>query len=253
MAANPSVSTQLPQEPARLSEGQRLGYIFFAPSRVFADLRRNASWWAPFLIVAVVSLLFFCVVDRKVGFPKVVENLIRLHPKQADRIDHLPADQRDKTMAQRATITKIVSYAVPVITLVLYAVFAGVLFVTLKFVVSADVKYKTLFAVVVYSRLPELLGFLLATLSLLAGVSGDAFNLENPLAVNLGYFIGPSGSPVLRALLTPLDAITIWTLALTAIGIPSISKVKRGTAFAVVFGWSAVVMLARVALAAATS
>lgn len=253
MTTNPPVSTQLPQEPAPLSEGQRLVYIFFAPSRVFADLRRNASWWAPFLIVAVVSLLFFYVVDRKVSFPKVVENLIRLQPKQADRIDRLPADQRDKVIAQRATITKIVSYAVPVITLVLYAVFASVLLATLKFGTSADVKYKTLFAVVVYSRLPELLGFLLATLSLLAGVSGDAFNLENPLAVNPGYFIGPGASPVLRALLTPLDAITIWTLVLTAIGITYISKVKRKTAFATVFGWSAVVVLARVALAAATS
>jgi hypothetical protein len=38
---------------------------FFAPSRVLADLRRNASWWAPFLIGALASLLFFYVVDRK--------------------------------------------------------------------------------------------------------------------------------------------------------------------------------------------
>lgn len=250
MATNPSVSPQL---PAPLSDGQRLGNIFFAPSRVFADLRRNASWWAPFLIVAVVSLVFFYVVDRKVSFLRVVENLIRLEPKQADRIDRLPADQRDRTMAQRAAITRIVSYAVPVITLVLYAVFAGVLFATLKLVATADVKYKTLFAVVVYSRLPELLGFLLAMLSLLAGVGRDAFNLENPLAVNPGYFLAPSRSPALRALLTPLDVITIWTLVLTAIGITCIGKVKRGTAFAVVFGWSAVVVLARVALAAATS
>jgi hypothetical protein len=50
-----------------------------------------------------------------------------------------------------------------------------------------------------------------------------------------------------------LDVVTIWTLVLTAIGITCISKVKRGTAFAVVFGWFAVVVLARVALAAAFS
>ncbi len=126
MATNPSVLKQLPQEPAPLSEGQRLVYIFFAPSSAFADLRRSASWWAPFLIVAAVSLLFFYVVDRKVGFPKVVENPIRLEPKQADHIDRPSADQRHKVMARRVTITKIVSYAVPVIILVLYAVFAGV-------------------------------------------------------------------------------------------------------------------------------
>jgi hypothetical protein len=101
--------------------------------------------------------------------------------------------------------------------------------------------------------LPELLRALLATLSLLAGVSGDGFNIENPVATNPGYFIGPDGSAVLRALLTPLDVITLWTLVLTAIGITCISKTKRGTAFAVVFGWYVLVLLVRVALAAATS
>ena len=242
-----------PQEPGPLSEGQRLVNTFFAPSKTFTDLRRNASWWAPFLIMAIVSLLFVYVVEQKVGFRKVVENQIQLQPKQADRIDRLPADQRQKVMQQQVTVTKIISYAVPVIALGVYAVFAAVLFATLKFGASAELKYKTLFALVVYTRLPELLRALLTILSLLAGVSGDGFNIQNPVATNPGYFIDPSGSAVLRALLTPLDVITIWTLVLTAIGITCISKVKRGTAFAVVFGWFAVVVLARVALAAATS
>jgi len=242
-----------PQEPAPLSEPQRLVDTFFAPSKTFMDLRRNASWWAPFLLTAIVSLLFIYVVDQKVGFRKVVENLIQLQPKQADQIDRLPADQRTKVMAQQVTLTKILSYAAPVIALILYAVFAGVLYATLTFGAGADLKYKTLFALIMYTRLPELLRALLTILSLLAGVSGDGFNIQNPVATNPGYFIDPSGSAVLRALLTPLDVITIWTLVLTAIGITCISKVKRGTAFAVVFGWFAVVVLVRVALAAATS
>jgi hypothetical protein len=260
MATNPSVSPQLSQvpsqplqEPARLSEGQRLVDTFFAPSKTFTDLRRSASWWAPFLIIALVSLLFVYVVDQKVGFRKVVDNQIQLRPKQAERIDRLPADQRERVMAQQVTITRIISYAVPVFALIVYAIFAGVLFATLKFGASADVKFKALFALIVYTRLPELLRALLAVVSILAGVSGDGFNIENPVAVNPGYFIDPSGSAVLRALLTPLDVVTIWTLVLTAIGITCISKVKRGTAFAVVFGWFAVVVLARVALAAAFS
>jgi Yip1 domain len=240
-----------PQEPAPLSEPQRLVDTFFAPTKTFIDLRRNASWWAPFLLIAIVSLLFIYVVDQKVGFRKVVENLIQLQPKQADRIDRLPAAQRDKVMAQQVTLTKIISYAAPVIALILYAVFAGVLYATLTFGAGADLKYKTLFALIMYTRLPELLMSLLAILSLLAGVSGDGFNLQNPVATNPGYFIDPSGSAVLRALLTPLDVFTIWTLVLTSIGITCISKVKRGTAFAVVFGWFAVVVLGRVALAAA--
>ncbi len=250
MGANATVSTQ---EPALLSEAQRLLDTFIAPSKAFTDLRRNASWWAPFILIAIVSLLLINVVDQKIGFRKVTENLIQLQPKQAERIERLPADQRDKVMAQQVTVTKIISYAVPLIALALYAIFAGVLFATLKFVASADIKYKALFALIVYTRLPELLRALLAIVSILAGVSGDGFNLQNPVAANPGYFIGPEGSAVLRALLTPLDLFTIWTMVLTAIGITCIGKVKTSTAFGVVFGWFAIVVLGRVALAAATS
>jgi hypothetical protein len=253
MAANPSVSMQFPEEPAPLSEGRRLIDTFFAPRKTFTDLRRNASWWAPYLIIVVFSVLFVSVVDQKIGFHKVVENLIQLQPKQAERVERMPPDQREQVMQQQATFTKVISYSVPVIALGVYAVFAGVLFATLKFGASADLKYTTLFALIVYTRLPQLLGTLLAILSLLAGVSGDGFNIENAVATNPGYFIGPEGSPVLRALLTPLDVFNLWTLILTAIGITCISKVKRGTAFAVVFGWFAVVVIARVALAAAGS
>src|SRR5208282_2133558 len=249
----PSQPLQLSQEPAPLSEGQRLINTFFAPSKAFTDLRRSASWWAPFLIIAIVSLMFIYVIDQKVGFAKVVENQIQLKPKQADRIDRMPADQRQKVLQQQVTVTKAISYVVPIIALGVYAVLAGVLFATLKFGASADLKYKDLFALIVYTRLPLLLSTLLAILSLLAGVSGDGFNIENPVATNPAYFIGPDGSPVLRALLTPLDVFSIWTLVLTAIGITCISKVKRGTAFAVVFGWFAIVVVLRVALAAATS
>jgi hypothetical protein len=260
MASNPSVppqtfqlSAQASQEPAPLSEGQRLVNTFLAPSKTFTDLRRNASWWAPFLIIAIVSTIFVYVVDQKVGFRKVVENQIQLQPKHADRIERMPADQRQKILQQQAAITRAISYAVPVIALLLYAVFAGVLFATLKFGAGAELKYKSLFALIVYTRLPMLLTTLLAMLSLVAGVSGDAFNIENPVATNAGYFIGPDGSPVLRALLSPFDVFTIWTLILTTIGITCIGKVKRGTAFAIVFGWFAVVVLGRIAIAMATS
>src|SRR5208282_1416204 len=145
----PSQPLQLSQEPAPLSEGQRLIDTLFAPSKAFTDLRRSASWWAPFLIIAIVSLMFIYVIDQKVGFAKVVENQIQLKPKQADRIDRLPADQRQKVMQQQVTVTKAISYAVPIIALGVYAILAGVLFATLKFGASADLKYKDLFALIV--------------------------------------------------------------------------------------------------------
>jgi|SRR5271166_2183726 len=260
MATNPSapqpisqVPSLSPQDPAPLSEAQRLVDTFVAPSKTFTDLRRNASWWGPFLIIAIVSVMFGYVVDQKVGFRKVVDNVVQLQPKQAAQLENMPADRRERNLALQATITKFITYGFPVITLLVYVIFAAILFATLKFGASADIKYSRMFALVVYTRLPQILMPLLAILSLLAGVSSDGFNIQNPVATNPGYFIGPEGSPVLRALLTPLDILSIWSLILTAIGITCISKVKRGTAFAVVFGLFAVVVLGRVAIALATS
>lgn len=257
MATNPSVPSQilpppqLSQEPAPLSEGQRLIDTFFAPSKTFTDLRRNASWWVPFLIMAIVSLLFVYVVDQKVGFRKVVENQIQSQPKQADRMERMPADQREQSMQQQIKFTRIFSYAFFVFILGWYAIVSAVLLATLKFGAGADVKYKTLFALLVYASVPALLKSMLAILSLVAGVSSDGFTFQNPVATNPGYFVDRAAHPVLGSLLTSFDIFTIWTLALTAIGITCISKVKRGTAFAVVFGWFAVVVLIGVAFAAA--
>ena len=242
-----------PQEPAPLSEPQRIIDTFIAPSKTFADLRRNASWWGPFILVVIVSFLFCYTVDQKVGFRKVTENVIQLSPKQVEQLDSLPPDQREKRMQQQTTGTKYFSYGISVIALLIYLIIAGVLYATVKFGANADVQFKTMFALVIYTRLPELFRALLSALSLLAGVSTDAFNIRNPLAVNPGYFIDATGSATLRTLLSSFDIITFWVLILLSIGITSIAKVKRGTAFAIVFGWYAFAMLCFVALAAATS
>jgi hypothetical protein len=251
MAAMPVPPPAPAAEAAPLSEPARVLNTFFAPSKTFTDLRRNASWWLPLLITAIVSFAFVSVVDQKVGFRKVVENQLRAQPKQADRMERLPADQREKSMQQQTSFTKVFSYGFWLFILGWSAVVAAVLLATLKFGLSADVKFKTLFALVIFAGLPGLLKAGLAIMSLLAGVSGDSFTFQNPVASNPGYFVDPTASPVLYSLLSSFDVFTIWTLALTAIGITCISKVKSGAAYAVVFGWYAVVVLIGVGVAAA--
>lgn len=243
-------TTALPSQEPALTEGQRLVDVFIAPSKTFTDLRRNARWWAPFLIIVIVSAIFSYVVDQKVGFRKVVDNQIQLRPKAAERLEQMPPEKREKSLALQVSITKGVTYLAPLIALVIYAIFAAVLLATVKVVTSAQVSFGALFALIVYTRLPEAVKALLTILSLVAGVSSDAFDIKNPVATNAAYFLDPTGSPVLRALLSSLDVITIWTLVLVAIGVACISQVKRGTAFAIVFGWFGVVVLLQVGIAA---
>jgi len=232
-----------PQQPAALSEAARLIDTFVAPKKTFTDLRRSAAWWAPFLISAILSVCFVAVAGQKVGFRKIWDNQLQSQPKQAERIESMPADQRESMIEKQVAVTKVISYCFFLFILIWNLIVAAVLLATLKFALSADVKFKTLLAMVMYAGLPGALKALLAMLSLLAGVSSDSFTFQNPLATNPGYFIDPATSPALYRLMTSFDIFTIWTLILGAIGITCISKVKSGAAFAVVFGWFAVLVL----------
>ena len=94
---NVAATTPVP-EVAPLSEGARIINTFIAPSKTFADLRRSAAWWAPYLLLFISTLLFAYVVDQKIGFHQVVENQIQASPKATQRMEQMPPDQRARTL-----------------------------------------------------------------------------------------------------------------------------------------------------------
>ncbi len=245
MATAPVLPAHTPApETAPLSQGARIINTFIAPSKTFSDLRRSAAWWAPFLLMVVISTVFVYTVGQKIGFRKVTENQLQMSPKQSAQLENLPADQRERQMEQRTTGTRIISYVFPVITLIFWLILAAVMYPSFKFAAGADVNFKISLAIVVYAALPLILKTLLSLVSVLAGMSPDSFSFQNPLATNPGYFMNPADSPFLYGILTAIDIFMIWTLVLTALGFTYVSKVKRGTAFAIVFGWWLVFTLA---------
>lgn len=250
MAAAP-----LPTSPAPVPtpESTPLSQAFIAPSKTFTDLRRSASWWAPFLLLIIVSTLFAYGVGTKVGYGKAGENVLQTRPKQWDRIQNMKAEDRDKTMQMAEKQTMIGTYAFPVIDLVILLIVAGVLTATFTFGANAKVSFKVALAIVVYASLPGAVRYLLATLTLFAGASPDAFNVQNPVATNLGILFSSADNPVLYAVGSMIDIFVIWTLVLTAIGFTCVSKVKRGTALAIVFGWYVAFMVLIVGLTSLAS
>lgn len=240
-------------EPAPLSQGARIVNTFIAPSKTFTDLRRSASWWAPFLLMIVISTVFVYTAGQKIGFRKIMENQMQAQPKAQDRLEKLPADQREQQMEVGTKFSQAISYAFPLITLIIWLIIATALFATFKFAASADVSFSVSLAIVIYAALPLMVKTLLALLSVVAGMSPDSFSFQNPVATNPGYFMNPADNVFLYNLAASLDIFMIWTLALTAIGFTCVSNVKRGTSFAIVFGWWAVFSLAGAALAGAFS
>lgn len=232
-----------PAAPA-LSEPSRILNMFFAPSKTFVDLKRSAAWWGPLVLTIVIAMLYAYSVDSKITIRKVMENQIALSPKAQERMEKIPADQREGAMAMQEKITRGISYGFWIFLLLGTAISSAVLLAYFKVAANADLTYGKMFAISMYAGVPGALKFLLAFVMLMAGlVPADTFNMNNPIATNLASFMDPAGNKALYTLGSAVDVFAIWSLVLTAIGVVCVSKVKSSQAYIGVFGWYAVVIL----------
>jgi hypothetical protein len=236
--ANAAAAT-LAEAPA-LSQVERVVDTFVAPSKTFADIRRSASWWLPWLISAIVGLALVYMIDKKVGMEKVAENQVAMSPKASARLEQLPADQRAKQMEISAKFTGAIAYAWPVVTVIWIAIVAAVLLGTFKMGLGAEVGFWQCFAISMYAHLPGIVKALLVMLTVQIS-GGENFTFQNELASHLGALFDPNSSHFLWSIASSIDVFNIWILVLTGIGYSCVTRVKRGTCMAVVFGWWAVV------------
>ncbi len=241
-----------PDSGTPLSEPGRIFNTFIAPTRTFSDLRRNASWWAPFLLMTVVTLLFISVMDRQIGFDQITRNEIA-KSSRADQFEKLPADQKAKQMEISITFTKYISYSTPVFAFIAYLIIAGVLLGIFKFGADASVSFKTALAIVIYGSLPWVIHGLLGVLSMLAGMDKEGFNVSNPVGTNPAYFMDPAGNKFVLGMASAFDVIAIWNIVLVGIGFACNSRVKRSTAIGLVAGTFFVWKLISASLAAVFS
>ncbi|HEX7159331.1 MAG TPA: Yip1 family protein, partial [Edaphobacter sp.] len=184
-----------------LSEVERVVNTFVAPSKTFTDIRRNASWWLPFLILVVMTMASAFVVDRQVGFTRVAENQIHQSPKQEDQFNQLPDDQKAARLRGTSTVYRYTTYGAFVFVLIFVAIFALVYWASFNFGLGAQTTYKQMFAVWMYASLPKLIVGVLAIIVLLFGGSAESYNMANPVGTNLGYYV-PDAAPWIKSALS---------------------------------------------------
>jgi hypothetical protein len=246
----PPLSAPVPTpEPAGLSEGARIVNTFIAPSKTFTDLRRNASWWGPWLVISIFALIFIYSMDRQIGFDQISRNEIA-HSPRADQFDKLSPEDQAKRLRFSDTLVRYLSYGIPATILIFLAITTAVLLATFNFGLGANVSFKAAYAIIFYASLPGIIGSILGAVSMFAGVDSEGFNVNNPVATNPAYFMDRGGNKFLYGMASGLDILVIWSIVLMGIGFACNSKVKRGTAIGVVAGWYVFWKLVTAALAA---
>jgi hypothetical protein len=129
-----------------------------------------------------------------------------------------------------------------------------VLWATFKIAAGAETSFGQAYAIVMYASLPGIIGALLGTVSLFAGVDPEGFDINNPVGTNLAYYLDSATTgKFLHGMASAVDLISIWTIVLMGIGFACTSKVKRSTAIVIIAVWYLVYKLTTAGLAAAFS
>lgn len=234
-----------------LSEPARLINVFVAPSKTFTDIRRNASWWVPLLLVSIVSISFFILIDQKIGFDEVARHMMESN----SRVQQMQPDQQQRVISFTAASLRYGGYASPIFVLIYALVIAGVLLLTFNFGMDAQIPFSRAIAIVLYGWLPSIIGSLLAMLTLMLG-NPEGFRMENPVGTNPAYFFDyATTSRFLYVFLSSFDVISLWIVALIGIGFAmnAKKKISIGTAVTVVATWFFLYKLGSAALAALRS
>ncbi len=228
----------------------RIGTVFSAPSKAFAAVKVNSGWWAPFLVSALVGVLYAWVVLHKIGLPTLVDGVIHQSGALESRMASATYEQAQAIRHQIEFQFKFL-YVGPVFGLLFGVVCGGVLLATANFVAGGKATFKQMLGVWFYGTLPLSVFYLLVMVAIYAGVASDPFNIKNAIGTNPGFYLADSELPkMLMPLLSAIDIFAIWTAALLTIGVSTVAEIKRGAAAAVVVGWWVVVILLQVAGAA---
>ncbi len=235
-----------------LSQTQRILNTFIAPARTFADVRRNRSWWLPFLVLAIFAYGFTLTALSQIGAARLAESAIHNNPAQNERLQQATPEQRAQTLRITANIMQASFYLWPVFQLLITAVAALLLWVGFNFILGGGGTFSGMFTLTMFAWLPTIIKSLLSILMIFLG-DADGFNVSDPVGTNPGFYMAADSSPFLKTLLGSLDLFTLWTLALMAIGGAIVARVKvRNGIVLVMVAWL-VAVLARAAIAAATA
>jgi hypothetical protein len=227
MYSSPAPVTTEPTGPG-LTEPQRLINTFIAPSKTFEDIRRNASWWVPWLISAIFALGFGAVAVQKIDMTRFVQQQIEKSPSAQQRMERLSPEQRAQGIALQAGITKWTFYLIPGFTLIIGLVIAAVLMAVFNFILGAEVPFSRALAVTFYAFLPGIIKSILLCVSLFASSDPNTIDIaSNPMPTNPAFFMDPLGNKFIYTFLGYVDIFAIWYVLLLGMGFAIASSNRK--------------------------
>ena len=238
-----SAAIDSPPPSAGMSEISRIAGVFFEPGKTFEDVAQRPAFIVPLVLVILCSVIYTGLYQQHVGWERLIRHQMEANPRAAQ----LPPEQRESQIQVGLKIAPIFGYAISLVGVPLgYLIAAAVLLGMVK-IMSAPTQLKQVYAVMCYSGVTGIV-FIVLAIAVMFLKNPDDFDIQNPLAFNLGALLDPnSGSKFVYTLATSMDLFSIWKIILIAIGLKATggrSLSFTGALMAVLIPWGIWVLCA---------
>ena len=82
----PEIVPDAEPQPKGLGEGSRLTGVFFEPAKTFEDVAARPNFWAPLILVIVVSLVYMVLFGQHVGWERMIRHQTEMSSRAAQLI-----------------------------------------------------------------------------------------------------------------------------------------------------------------------
>lgn len=207
----------VPEE--RKSSIWKLSTVLFDPKKGFAEIREKPNWLLPLLLTIVLAFVAYGAIVQTIGADELATQ--QLAAGGADM-----SQMSDEQFEMTKKITVYAPFiAIPIVFPLMCLAIAGV-FLLAYTLLGGENKYRRVFSVVAHTFLvQQLISFVLLLVVLAVG-NPENFDMQNPLATNLGVFFDRHESPAGFAFASSLDILSIYFVILAGMGLAITGRSK---------------------------
>lgn len=207
-----------PPAPSKASIFEDFVDIFFQPSVVF-DRRRDGQFGMALLVLAVLTGILAFVLYN--GLAPIMDAVIA--KQQAAMLAKNPSLTAEQLSGMTGFMEATSKYGAIVIVPI-SALFGGVLIWLIGKFLDAKMAFAAAMMIAVYSGVPRVVQTVVTALQGLL-LPPESITSANSVSIGPARFLPDSADPILTTFLAGLDAFTIWSVVLSAIGIAVVARV----------------------------
>lgn len=198
-----------------LNAFQKVVGVIVSPGKTFASIALNPNWIVPVLIFMLMSLVFSFAASDIIKKEALKQQVEKMEEQGMDQ------EQIDQAVATTEKFMKYGTYFSSVVfPLILILIIAGVFLFVGNVALGGSATYKKVLAVTAYSSLVMVVGSIITLPIVLVK---DSIQVSFSLAT---LFFAETGKSFVYHFLAKIEVFTIWWMAVYAIGLAAIYKMK---------------------------